>query len=117
LSVSSGVLRQLPAARREAADGTRDARSPVPKAPKGGVPATVLANVPGEGHHPISDAIELSLEGAQHRIDIVNPYIADHAIMSRLLDAADRGVEIRIIAPGNPTPPYPAAAFRHHYRG
>jgi cardiolipin synthase len=88
-----------------------------PKAPKGGVPATVLANVPGEGHHPISDAIELSIEGAQHRIDIVNPYIADHAIMSRLLDAADRGVEIRIIAPGKPTPPYPAAAFRHHYQG
>jgi cardiolipin synthase len=80
-----------------------------------GVPATVLANVPGEGHHPISDAIELSLEEAQHRIDIVNPYIADHAIMKRLQAAADRGVEIRIIAPGKPTPPYPAAAFRHHY--
>jgi cardiolipin synthase len=80
-----------------------------------GVPATVLANVPGEGHHPISDAIELSLEGAARRIDIVNPYIADHAIMERLLDAADRGVELRIVAPGAPTPPYPAAAFRHNY--
>jgi cardiolipin synthase len=80
-----------------------------------GIPATVLANVPGEGHHPISDAIERSLEGAEHRIDIVNPYIADHAIMERLLDAADRGVRMRIVAPGKPTPPYPAAAFRHHY--
>jgi len=87
-----------------------------PKAAKGGVPATVLANVPGEGHHPISDAIELSLEGAQHRIDIVNPYVADHAILERILDAADRGVAVRIIVPGNPTPPYPAAAFRHHYQ-
>ncbi len=80
-----------------------------------GVPATVLANVPGEGHHPISDAIELSLEDAERVIDIVNPYIADHAIMERLLDAADRGVTMRIIAPGKPTPPYPAAAFRHNY--
>ncbi|MFI5261969.1 MAG: phosphatidylserine/phosphatidylglycerophosphate/cardiolipin synthase family protein [Candidatus Limnocylindrales bacterium] len=80
-----------------------------------GVPATVLANVPGEGHHPISDAIELLLEEAQERIDIVNPYITDHAILDRLQDAADRGVRVRIIAPGKPTPPYPAAAFRHHY--
>jgi cardiolipin synthase len=79
------------------------------------VPATVLANVPGEGHHPISDAIEQLLEQARDRIDIVNPYISDRAILERLQAAADRGVRIRIIAPGKPTPPYPAAAFRHHY--
>ena len=83
--------------------------------PTAGVPATVLANVPGEGHHPISDAIEASLDDARETIDIVNPYIADHAILSRLEAAADRGVRIRIVAPGKPTPPYPAAAFRNHY--
>ncbi len=88
-----------------------------PKPDKGGtsVPATVLANVPGEGHHPISDAIEFLIEQASERIDIVNPYISDHAILERLLAAAERGVQIRIIAPGKPTPPYPAAAFRHYY--
>ena len=75
----------------------------------------MLANVPGEGHHPISDAIELLIEEATQRIDIVNPYISDHAILERLLAAAERGVQIRIIAPGKPTPPYPAAAFRHYY--
>jgi cardiolipin synthase len=74
-----------------------------------------LWNVPGEGHHPISDAIEQSLEEAQRVIHIVNPYIADRAILERLLEAAQRGVETRIVAPGKPTPPYPAAAFRHHY--
>ena len=79
-------------------------------------PTTVLWNVPGEGHHPISDAIEQSLEDAQRIIHIVNPYIADRAILERLLDAARRGVETRIVAPGKPTPPYPAAAFRHHYQ-
>ena len=79
-------------------------------------PTTVLWNVPGEGHHPISDAIELSLEDAQRVIHIVNPYIADRAILERLLEAARRGVETRIVAPGKPTPPYPAAAFRHHYQ-
>jgi cardiolipin synthase len=76
---------------------------------------TVLDNVPGEGHHPISDAIEQALEAATERIDIVNPYLSNRAILVRLLAAAERGVAVRIVAPGKPTPPYPAAAFRHHY--
>ena len=79
------------------------------------VPTTILWNVPGEGHHPISDAIEESIEDAQRVIHIVNPYVADKAVLARLLDAAERGVEVRIVVPGKPTPPMPAAAFRHHY--
>jgi cardiolipin synthase len=77
--------------------------------------ATVLWNVPGTGHHPISDAIEASLDAATEFIDIVNPYISNRAILDRLHAAAARGVRVRLIAPGKPTPPYPAAAFRHHY--
>jgi cardiolipin synthase A/B len=79
-------------------------------------PTTILWNVPGTGHHPISDAIEMSIETASRRIDIVNPYISNRAILERLGDAAARGVTVRLIAPGKPTPPYPAAAFRHHYQ-
>jgi cardiolipin synthase len=78
-------------------------------------PATVLWNVPGTGHHPISDAIERALEDAAEEIHIVNPYISNRAILERLLEAALRGVRVRLIAPGKPTPPYPAAAFRHWY--
>ena len=78
-------------------------------------PTTVLWNVPGTGHHPISDAIELALEDAAEQIHIVNPYISNRAILERLLAAALRGVRVRLIAPGKPTPPYPAAAFRHWY--
>jgi cardiolipin synthase len=79
------------------------------------VPTTILWNVPGTGHHPISDAIEASIEDARERIHIVNPYISNRAILERLLGAARRGVRVRIVAPGKPTPPYPAAAFRSHY--
>ena len=79
------------------------------------VPTTILWNVPGTGHHPISDAIEASIDEARTRIDIVNPYISNRAILARLLAAAQRGVRVRLVAPGKPTPPYPAAAFRHHY--
>jgi phosphatidylserine/phosphatidylglycerophosphate/cardiolipin synthase-like enzyme len=78
-------------------------------------PTTVLWNVPGTGHHPISDAIEQALEDAADQIHIVNPYISNRAILERLVAAALRGVKVRLIAPGKPTPPYPAAAFRHWY--
>jgi cardiolipin synthase len=79
-------------------------------------PTTILWNVPGTGHHPISDAIERSIEDAERRIHIVNPYISNRAILARLLAAAQRGVAVELVAPGKPTPPYPAAAFRHHYQ-
>jgi cardiolipin synthase A/B len=88
----------------------------VPADTKTQVPTTILWNVPGTGHHPISDAIEASIDEARERIDVVNPYISNRAILARLLAAAERGVAVRLVAPGKPTPPYPAAAFRHHYR-
>lgn len=96
-------------------EGALDHLFPVPDAGPMAVRTTVLDNVPGEGHHPISDAIEQALEDATDRIDIVNPYISNRAILAGLLAAAQRGVHVRIVAPGKPTPPYPAAAFRHHY--
>jgi cardiolipin synthase len=85
--------------------------------PNDAIAATVLGNVPGTGHHPISDAVEQSLAAAKHRIDIVNPYISNKAILAELLGAARRGVTVRLVAPGKPTPPFPAAAFRHAYPG
>lgn len=78
-------------------------------------PTTVLWNVPGTGHHPISDTIERALEDAAQEIHIVNPYISNRAILERIHAAALRGVKVRLIAPGKSTPPYPAAAFRHWY--
>ena len=81
----------------------------------GGARATVQMNDPGYGYYPISEAIEAAIEAAEHRIDIVNPYIADREIIDRLVAAAERGVAVRIICPGKPTPPQAAAAFRHHY--
>jgi cardiolipin synthase len=96
-------------------EGALDHLFPAPDTGPMAARTTVLDNVPGEGHHPISDAIEQALEAATDRIDIVNPYISNRAILVRLLAAAERGVAVRIVAPGKPTPPYPAAAFRHHY--
>jgi cardiolipin synthase len=88
---------------------------PTLTAPADPVRTTVLVNVPGEGFFPISDATEKAIEDARHRVSIVNPYITEHSIIDRLEEAAERGVDVRIVVPGKPTPPYPAAAFRHHY--
>ncbi len=88
---------------------------PVPEVGPDAVPTTVLVNVPGTGHYPISEAIETLMERAERRIDIVNPYVSDKPLIDRLVAAAERGVAVRIVIPGKPTPPYPAAAFRHSY--
>ena len=80
----------------------------------GGCPATLLVNVPGTGHVPISEAYEQVIDAAERRVDLVNPYISERPILDRLVAAAQRGVAVRIIVPGKPTPPMPAAAFRHN---
>ena len=80
----------------------------------GVAPATLLVNVPGTGHVPISEAYEQVIDAAKRRIDLVNPYISERPIIDRLVEAAERGVAVRIIVPGKPTPPMPAAAFRHN---
>jgi cardiolipin synthase len=81
---------------------------------EGAVPATLLVNVPGTGHVPISEAYEQVIDAAERRVDLVNPYISERPILDRLVRAAERGVAVRIIVPGKPTPPMPAAAFRHN---
>jgi cardiolipin synthase len=97
-------------------DATIDALfPPLAEAGDDAVPTTVLVNVPGTGHYPISEAIETLMERAERRIDIVNPYVSDRRLIDRLVAAAERGVAVRIVIPGKPTPPYPAAAFRHNY--
>jgi cardiolipin synthase len=91
-----------------------DGSAEVPAHVRADVPATLLVNVPGTGHVPISEAYEQVIDAAERRVDLVNPYISERPILDRLVRAAERGVAVRIIVPGKPTPPMPAAAFRHN---
>ena len=114
-----------------AAGGTTAAPAPDDPALARYFPADV-ARRPGDGAAPGPD--DGPLERAGHRpppdqrrhragtrrrrateIHIVNPYISNRAILARLLAAAQRGVASGWSHPGKPTPPYPAAAFRHWY--
>jgi cardiolipin synthase len=74
-----------------------------PAAGDGVVPATLLVNVPATGHVPISEAYEHVIEAAERRVDLVNPYISERPILDRLVEAAERGVAVRIVVPGKPT--------------
>jgi cardiolipin synthase len=80
-----------------------------------GLGVQLLMNVPGTGHHPIREAILTSLDDARERIDIVNPYIATPAVIRRFVEAARRGVAVRVVVPAEPRPTYPLAAFRAWY--
>ena len=64
----------------------------------GGVPALVLHNAPGK-HRPVSRAIFDLINAAQTRLDVMNPYVAHPRVFDLLIDAARRGVDVRLIVP------------------
>ena len=77
---------------------------------------------PGDGaaqrarpYRPISTAIAELLDGARETLDVVNPYVADKAMIRRIVGAARRGVRVRLFVPARPNNRACAAAQRHHH--
>ncbi len=79
------------------------------------VRATLVRNVPGEGFHQNSQAHQLLIDEAQERLDVINPYVTEHPVIDGLIAAAQRGVKVRLIIPGKPTPVFMAMALQNHY--
>lgn len=67
-----------------------DVLMPAPADP-GQIRTTVLHNVPGAGHLANTDTIELLIEGAERRLDVICPYVADRGILERMMAAARLG--------------------------
>jgi cardiolipin synthase len=86
---------------------------PAPDVP-GSIPATLLHNVPG-GFVPGTQAIGEVLEGAQERLDILNPYLTDPDMLDRIIDAGERGVEVRVVLPGDSNVTQARDAAEHNY--
>ncbi len=63
-----------------------------------GVPALVLHNAPGK-YRPISMEIIELITAARRSLDIMNPYVAHPQMFQLLVDAAQRGVKVRLIVP------------------
>jgi cardiolipin synthase len=88
-----------------------------PEPPDGvGVPMEILLNNPGEGHLPIRTAFRSAVYGAQRRLYVVNPYLADRPILRGLVEAARRGVAVRVIVPADPRSLPASAAVRHWFQ-
>ena len=81
--------------------------------PDDAVRATVLHNAPG--FRPISVAITEIIEAAREQLDIVNPYVADPPAVRRMVNAARRGVKVRLLVPEKANNPILAMAQRHHH--
>ena len=78
------------------------------------VPAVVLHNAPGR-YRPITDAIAALIAGAQHTLDVVNPYVTDRGMIGRIVQAAQRGARVRMFVPANPNNWACGAAEQFHH--
>ena len=81
-----------------------EALMPAPAEP-GLIPTTVLHNVPRAGHLANTDAIEILIEGAERRLDVMSPYSADQGTFQRMMAAAQRGVKVRFVVPAESNVP------------
>jgi cardiolipin synthase len=71
--------------------------------------------VPGEGFHQNSQAHLLLMTEARERLDVINPYVTEHPVIDAIVAAAERGVKVRLIIPGKPTPVFMAMALENNY--
>jgi cardiolipin synthase A/B len=86
---------------------------PVPDTP-GTTPVTLLHNVPG-GYLPGTQAIREVIDRAERRLEILNPYLTDPGMLDRVVSAAERGVEVTVVVPGNSNNPPAQDALTHNY--
>lgn len=66
-------------------------------ADSGDISITVLQNFPG-GFVPATQASHAVLERETGQLDIMNAYFTDAGMLDRIIDAAGRGVDVRILA-------------------
>jgi cardiolipin synthase A/B len=76
----------------------------------------ILHNNPGEGHLPIRTAFREAAAGATQRLYVISPYLADRPMLRNIVDAARRGVEVRVIVPANPHSLPASASVRHWFQ-
>jgi cardiolipin synthase len=69
--------------------------------PKGDVEAQVVRSSPAGGSTAMYTMFLLALASAQHSIHITNPYfVPDDTMITTLVAAAERGVEVKLLIPG-----------------
>jgi len=80
----------------------------------GTTPVALAQVIPG-GHVAASQAIAEQIDGARGRLDVMNPYLTDRAMIERILAAARRGVKVRTIVSEVSNNAQATAALKHRY--
>ncbi|MFW2383363.1 MAG: phospholipase D-like domain-containing protein [Acidimicrobiales bacterium] len=84
--------------------------------PEPGAIPTALAQVVPYSHMSATQATREMIDGATRRLDIMNPYLTDDSMIKKIIDAADRGVAVRIIVSQESNNWLATAALRYRYK-
>ena len=80
----------------------------------GSTPIALAQVIPG-GFVAATQAIREQIDGARARLDVMNAYLTDSDMVERLLAAARRGVDVRIVVSEESNNGQATAALRHRY--
>ena len=80
----------------------------------GSTPIALAQVIPG-GFVAASQAIREQIDGARGRLDVMNAYLTDGDMLERILAAARRGVNVRVVVSETSNNAQATAALRHRY--
>ncbi len=80
----------------------------------GTTPIALAQVIPG-GLVAASQAIREQIDATRDRLDIANPYLTDPDLLGRILEAARRGVNVRVLVSERSNNAQATAALRHRY--
>lgn len=81
--------------------GNEKVTLPTGPVPPGAVPLRVLRTDAAEGKFEIEKAVRAGIAGARKRVWMESPYLAEEGLVTSLITAAGRGVDVRVIIPGD----------------
>src|SRR6185503_20502188 len=62
----------------------------------GSTPVVLAQVIPG-GFVAAPEALREQIDGARERLDVMNPYLTDPGMVERIVTAARRGVNVRVV--------------------
>jgi cardiolipin synthase A/B len=80
-----------------------------------GLTPIALAQVIPGGHVAASQAIAAQIDSARERLDLMNPYVTDGGMIDRIVAAARRGVQVRLVISQKSNNAQATAALKHRY--
>ena len=93
-----------------------DLRRSFPAQPDAGTTPIALVQVAPGGFQSATCAIHHLIDDAERRLDIMNPYVTDAAVIERIEAAARRGVAVRTVVSQTSNNSLASAAFKGDYR-